>query len=383
MENATQYLVWLNTSYGITKSWQNKVKETLHGLLILEACAVILGNIFLLFSIAKFRYLQTITNILIFSLSLSDLMCGVVSIFYALDNYYRCIYLVFCICLYTCSMLNLLFVSFERYFTVFHHLVRQKYGSQKKAVLCSTGIWIFIFMMITTLLRQIGFKSDNYDECAMNTFSMTTVTVPLLLSVSFMLAFHLRLLVHMRRMKREVIETILQIENIKDLPKNRPLKEEYDSKLNSIEDENPMPDDDENSSTIHVHFSVEIENSEERKNPAGLTPYEYQMIKAVVGLVTYFFITTIIGLVIYISSNVIIKTDIYSEDINNFIEKTVHSLCGVISLTNSMVNPIFYLYFCNDFRRAFAQMSCISYLCKERRRRRSNDKIKNFHYYSR
>lgn len=166
-------------------------------ILMLLVIVTILGNLLVCIVILKNRRLQSPTNYYILSLSISDLLLGIVVLPFSTLNSilpYWPLGPVFCnlytstdVMLCTVSILNLFAISLDRYYAVTHPLRYVQSVTSRRVFYVCTGIWIFSFAMAFVPIH-VGLNTDdvkhiqNYAEPSHCIFELNAIYV-LLVSV--------------------------------------------------------------------------------------------------------------------------------------------------------------------------------------------------------
>ncbi|XP_061097622.1 trace amine-associated receptor 1-like [Conger conger] len=153
------------------------------------------GNLLVIISIAHFKQLHTPTNYLILSLAVTDfLMGGIILPPYMLQIIETCWYFgdVFCkihlsldSTLYTASMLNLSFISIDRYYAVcrpLHYQTKITTYTAGIMVLITWSVSAFVWFGMEFLAQEILGKDYYYEnvacvgECVMLTEAASTIS---------------------------------------------------------------------------------------------------------------------------------------------------------------------------------------------------------------
>uniref|UniRef100_A0A3Q3FQT0 Trace amine associated receptor 1 n=1 Tax=Labrus bergylta TaxID=56723 RepID=A0A3Q3FQT0_9LABR len=143
-------------------------------IIILTVC----GNLLVTFSVAYFKQLHTPTNYLIFSLAVSDLLLGILVMFpgmirfiescWYFGNFFCKISLSSAVTLVTASILNLSFISVDRYYAVCQPLLYRRKISVNVVLIMILICWsisvLVGFGMIFLKLNILGVEEFYYNH---------------------------------------------------------------------------------------------------------------------------------------------------------------------------------------------------------------------------
>lgn len=117
---------------------------------VVIAIAAIIGNLLVIIVFIKFKYLRTITNHYVISLSVADLLIGLIGIPCAIAtavglprNFYGCLFmnsLLLLLC--TSSIFSLVAVTMDRYWAIMHSLTYSAKANHKKTLLVIFLCWV-------------------------------------------------------------------------------------------------------------------------------------------------------------------------------------------------------------------------------------------------
>ena len=173
--------------------------------ILLTPVAVILNGL-TLYTIYRCRRLHTVSNYILCSLALNDLLSGCITqpLFAALIlNMTHCgarchLYVISTMCGYflsSISFLSLFLISMDRYLSIFYPYTYQKITANKSAAIRVIGAtWIFCLVVVVA--------SWFTPQLAIHTY-MATVLIPVIFLWSFFV--HTRTLCLVRRINREVV----------------------------------------------------------------------------------------------------------------------------------------------------------------------------------
>ncbi|KAM4628335.1 trace amine-associated receptor 1-like [Polymixia lowei] len=165
---------------GLRTIYPLSIRITLYMILGAMVVLTVFGNLVVIVSIAQFKQLHTPTNYLILSLAVSDLLLGVLVMF---PSMIRCVencwYFgdVFCkiynssdILLCTASILNLSFISIDRYYAVCHPLLYRSKITVYTVLIMILATWgvsaIVGFGMIFLQVNILGVEEFDYNHIA-------------------------------------------------------------------------------------------------------------------------------------------------------------------------------------------------------------------------
>ena len=154
------------------------VRITLYLALGSAVVLTVLGNLFVIVAISHFKQLHTPTNYLILSLAVSDFLLGVLVMFPGMINAVEtCWYFGDMLCklytssdvlLCTASILNLSFISIDRYYAVCHPMLYPRKITVHTAVVMILVTWcvsaVFGFGMIFLNLNIMGMEEFYYNN---------------------------------------------------------------------------------------------------------------------------------------------------------------------------------------------------------------------------
>uniref|UniRef100_A0A8C4X3W3 G-protein coupled receptors family 1 profile domain-containing protein n=1 Tax=Erpetoichthys calabaricus TaxID=27687 RepID=A0A8C4X3W3_ERPCA len=132
------------------------------GILIVVA---VFGNLFVIITVAHFGQLHTPTNLFVLSLAVADFLSGFILPFQFIDVIENCWYFGDAFCPYFktyfyfllfVSVLNLVSISFDRYFAVCNPFLYSSYVTNSVAGSCIIFIWLLAFLYTYTFLFHTG-----------------------------------------------------------------------------------------------------------------------------------------------------------------------------------------------------------------------------------
>uniref|UniRef100_A0A8C4RMV9 G-protein coupled receptors family 1 profile domain-containing protein n=1 Tax=Erpetoichthys calabaricus TaxID=27687 RepID=A0A8C4RMV9_ERPCA len=162
----------------------------------------VFGNLFVIITVSHFRQLHTPTNLFVLSLAVTDFLFGFILPFQFIDVIENCWYFGDAFCPYFqtyfnyllfVSVLNLVSISFDRYFAVCNPFLYSSYVTNSVAGSCIIFIWLLAFLYTYTFLfhtggllvtdRCVGMcRFVHYDDWSMIHYTLTFV-LPMLLII--------------------------------------------------------------------------------------------------------------------------------------------------------------------------------------------------------
>lgn len=147
--------------------------------LILFPLMTIIGNILVVISVFREKYLQTCTNFFVVSLALSDLIVAScvmpLAVYYEItqkwhfSNFMCDLWVSMDVMGSTASILNLVSIAIDRYIAVKYPIKYAQHKSSNRIYLTIAFVWILSIMIaLPMLLGMNETKNRNPDECAFN-----------------------------------------------------------------------------------------------------------------------------------------------------------------------------------------------------------------------
>ena len=136
---------------------QNTLKIFLFIILVSITIVTIIGNLIVILCFAKYKQVRTVNNYYILNLSIADLIIGMLMPFYAVNvvfnnGYWKfgkpfCrIWLVIDYVVGTASVLQIVFISFDRFFSVVYPIKYHKWPMRKVVLMNIFLIWLLAFL---------------------------------------------------------------------------------------------------------------------------------------------------------------------------------------------------------------------------------------------
>ena len=127
--------------------WYMPLTDTTSIIAYVLSAFIILGNSVTVAAILKYRKLQTNTNVLVCSLSFSDITLGIFTIvsrvyIYHTNVTYMLVIIIFLYSSYHISVSHLFIIALERYVAIIHPFQYEKYVSKGTIALSLTLVWI-------------------------------------------------------------------------------------------------------------------------------------------------------------------------------------------------------------------------------------------------
>uniref|UniRef100_A0A8C4RJ88 G-protein coupled receptors family 1 profile domain-containing protein n=1 Tax=Erpetoichthys calabaricus TaxID=27687 RepID=A0A8C4RJ88_ERPCA len=162
----------------------------------------VFGNLFVIITVSHFRQLHTPTNLFVLSLAVADFLYGFILPFQFIDVIENCWYFGDAFCPYFqtyfyfvlfASVLNLVSISFDRYFAVCNPFLYSSYVTNSVAGSCIIFIWLLAFLYTYTFLFHTGgllltdwcvgmCRFAHYDDWLMIHYTLTFL-LPMLLII--------------------------------------------------------------------------------------------------------------------------------------------------------------------------------------------------------
>nr|4MQS_A Chain A, Muscarinic acetylcholine receptor M2 [Homo sapiens]4MQT_A Chain A, Muscarinic acetylcholine receptor M2 [Homo sapiens] len=181
-----------DNSLALTSPYLEKTFEVVFIVLVAGSLSLvtIIGNILVMVSIKVNRHLQTVNNYFLFSLACADLIIGVFSMnlytLYTVIGYWPLgpvvcdLWLALDYVVSNASVMNLLIISFDRYFCVTKPLTYPVKRTTKMAGMMIAAAWVlsFILWAPAILFWQfiVGVRTVEDGECYIQFFSNAAVT---------------------------------------------------------------------------------------------------------------------------------------------------------------------------------------------------------------
>lgn len=193
-----------------------------YSLLLLLAVFTVIGNCLIVIAICRFKELRTVTNYMILSLAIADLLIGLVVMPLNISNevllYWpygqnMCdLWHSFDVLASTASILNLCIIALDRYWAITDPIAYPRLMSKRRGVLCISVVWIC--SAIISFPSILWWRS--VDTVVSNRCYFTQDTLYLLLSsmvsfyipVAIMVAVYIKIFLVIKNQSRQHSETL-------------------------------------------------------------------------------------------------------------------------------------------------------------------------------
>ena len=177
----------MNTS--LPRVQQDQMAPLYFTLHMLTMILVYFGNILTIIAVAKFKVLQTVTNMFTVSLSVSDLLVAIIMPYCCLLNHTRVITqnndriiaCVTCVTIITISQLtslfNLMAVAIDRYIMLVHCFHYARIMKRWRASLMITVIWLYTSSFSVAFILNYNVWHSEYSYCSLSVVLPTYIYI--------------------------------------------------------------------------------------------------------------------------------------------------------------------------------------------------------------
>uniref|UniRef100_A0A8C4RHW0 G-protein coupled receptors family 1 profile domain-containing protein n=1 Tax=Erpetoichthys calabaricus TaxID=27687 RepID=A0A8C4RHW0_ERPCA len=145
---------------------RTEISVILYLFAVILIVVAVFGNLFVIITVSYFRQLHTPTNFFVVSLAVADFLNGLLIMpvqFFTLIDYcwyfgdaFCPYYMTYFYCLIFVSVLNLVIVSFDRYFAVCNPFFYSRYVKKSVAGTCIIFIWLLAFLYTYAFIYHTG-----------------------------------------------------------------------------------------------------------------------------------------------------------------------------------------------------------------------------------
>ncbi|KJH41287.1 7 transmembrane receptor [Dictyocaulus viviparus] len=188
--------------------------RTASGLLLpLVPTLAVFGNILVIIAVYREKCLQTVTNMLIVSLAISDFLRN--DFKWSIGQFLCNLYLAFDVTCSTASILNLLAISLDRYIAISHPLCYAQYGARGGRAMISISI-VWILSVVVGLPILLGVNPMEKSQCELGNayFNILSSLLSFFLPCTAMIVLYTVIFRRLRqRGKARSLRQVTKIEN--------------------------------------------------------------------------------------------------------------------------------------------------------------------------